>query len=115
MATVEIVDKILIVTIIGEMNAEEVLKEAEESTDQSIPIIGQITDIRQMTAQPVAEQKKLEEARKALPYQVPHALLGKDSAISALVKVYVNYTKASDTRYFTDFEEAKAWIKSFQK
>jgi hypothetical protein len=115
MVKVELVDNIQILTIKGELNADEVLKEAEKLSTYRTSIIGQITDIREMTAQPIADQKKLEMARKAQPHQVPNAILGKDNAMSSLVRIFINFTKAGDTKYFTDLEEAKAWIKSFHQ
>jgi hypothetical protein len=32
-----------------------------------------------------------------------------------LIKIYIRFTKAADTRYFVDSEAAITWVKNFAK
>ena len=111
MVTSKLEDGVLCVFIEGDLNAEETIKEAGKWEDAEY--CGVLTDIRKMTSQPAAEQKKMEEWRKGLEVSRPNALLGGSGAMAALANIYVRFTGAKETRFFTDPDKAKAWLKSF--
>ena len=114
MLTAELKDGIVWLTIEGEMVAQDVKREANKWLSQKDTFSGFITDMRQMTSIPSAsEQKELEEWRKQNKSGKPHALLGKTNALGAFVQIFIRLTKAKDTRYFMNPDNAISWIKSF--
>lgn len=113
MITSKLEDGVVWLIIEGELVADEVLAEAAKWLPQKDTFAGFITDIKAMTKQTVAEQKKLEEGRKNNKSGKPNAILGKDSAFAVLAKIYIRFTNAENVRYFTDPDEAKAWLKNF--
>jgi hypothetical protein len=112
MITSELKDEIVWLTVNGDMNSQEVMREAGKWLTQKEAFSGFITDLRNMTSIPsLTEQRKLEEWRKRNRSGKRHALLGQTNALGALVQIYVRLTKASDTRYFMDPESASMWVK----
>jgi hypothetical protein len=111
MVTSELKDGIVWLTVEGEMDSQEIMREASKWLSQTDAFSGFITDLRQMTSIPsLSEQKKLEEWRKQNKSGKPHAMLGRTNALGALAQIYVRLTQAEDTRYFMDPEAATSWI-----
>jgi hypothetical protein len=102
------------VEINGEFIADEIVAETTKWLVKPEAYIGYMTDIRQMTKQTVYEQKKAEDQAKKNKSGKPRAVLGKDSATAALVNIYIRFTRAEGIRYFTQVDEAKAWLKTYQ-
>jgi hypothetical protein len=114
MVTSELRDGIVWLTIEGEMEAGEVKREAGRWLVQKDAFSGFITDLREMTSIPsTAEQKELEAWREHNKSGKPHALLGRTNALGVLIQMYIQLTKAKDTRYFMNPEAAEAWVKGF--
>ncbi len=116
MITSELRDGIVWLTVVGRLTVEDVKREAGKWLPQKDTFIGYITDLRMITGSPsVSDRKKLEEWRKQNKSGKPHAMLGPDNLVASIVKAYIRITSAKDTRYFTDVEEAIAWVKSFDQ
>jgi hypothetical protein len=113
MVTSELKDNIVWLYFEGALNAEEAMAEISQWLPIKDTFDGFISDIRKMTDQPAADQKKLEEWRKANGSEKPNAILAKDNIMAVLARVYIRFTRAESTRYFTDAETAKAWIREF--
>ncbi len=114
MVTSELKDGIVWLTVEGELVSQDVMREAGQWLSQKDAFSGFITDLCEMTSIPsTTEQKKLEEWRKQNESGKPHALLGRTNALGALIKIYIRFTKAEDTRYFMKPEAAIAWVKGF--
>ena len=99
----------------GDLVAQEVLDEAEKWLPKIDTCLGFITDIRKMENAPIIEQKKLEAGRKVHNTGKPSAILIKDNAMASIVKIYIRFTKAEDSGYFTDIDKAIAWIRNYQQ
>jgi uncharacterized membrane protein len=112
MVTGKLENEILWIVLKGNLVADEVIAETNKWVPQNEQYIGMVTDIREMGDSPAIEQKKLEAQRKQNNLNKPNAILGQDNAMSAIVAIYIRFTRASNTRYFTDAEEAKKWILS---
>lgn len=115
MVTYKIEDGVLWVVVDGQLNAEELIEAGNKWMQEKDDYVGAVTDIRKMTSQPATEQKKVEEWRKEQDTGRPNALLGSSGAMAALANIYIRFTGAKDTRFFSDPEKAKAWAKSFAK
>ncbi|MCP4542150.1 MAG: hypothetical protein GY832_33930 [Chloroflexi bacterium] len=114
MVTSELKDGIVWLIVEGDMTAQDVRREAGKWLPRKHVFSGFITDLRRMTTIPATiEQKKLEEWRKQNKSGKPHALLGRTNALGALIKIYVRFTKAADTRYFMDPKAAVTWVRNF--
>ena len=112
----ELKDGIVWLTVEGELISQDITREAGKWLSQKDAFSGFITDLREMTPIPsMTEQKELEEWRKQNNSGKPHALLGRTNALGALIKIYVRFTKAEDTRYFMNSEAAIAWVKNFDQ
>jgi len=110
----ELKDGIVWLTIEGELEAEEVQREAGKWLAQKDTFSGFITDLRELIAIPsMEEQKRLEAWREQNKSGKPHAILGRTNAMSVLITIYVRLTKARDTRYFMNPEAAIDWVKNF--
>ncbi len=115
MITSELKDGIVWLTVEGDLTWQEVAREAGKWISQEQAFSGFITDLRGMASIPsMVEQKRMEEWRQQNKSGKPHALLGRTNALGALITIYVRFTKAADTRYFMDPEEAINWIKNFE-
>ncbi len=109
MVTSELKDGIVWLTVEGELTANAVKREASKWLSQKDAFSGFIADLCEMTSIPsTLEQKELEEWRKRNKSGKPHALLGRTNALGVLIKIYVRFTKAEDTRYFMNPEAAIA-------
>jgi hypothetical protein len=116
MITSELRDGIVWLTVVGRLTTQDVMREAGKWLPQKDTFSGFITDLRMMTGGPsMFEREKLEAWRKQNKSGKPHAMLGPDTLIASIVKAYIRVTSAKDTRYFTDVEEAIAWVKSFDQ
>jgi hypothetical protein len=112
----ELKDGIVWLTVVGKLTAEDVKREAGKWLPQKDTFSGYITDLRMLTSSPsIFEREKLEEWRKQNESGKPHAMLGTDNVMASIIKAYIRITGAKDTRYFTDVEEAIAWVKSFDQ
>ena len=112
MVTADIKGNILRIKIVGELSYDEVSRVTDPLLTETKSITGMFTDIREITTYPVKEQRKLEQRRKDDNLQVPHALLGKDNALAPIVRLFIRFTTAENTRYFTSKEEALHWLKT---
>jgi hypothetical protein len=116
MITSELRDGIVWLTVVGRLTTQDVMREAGKWLSQKDTFSGFITDLRMMTGAPsMVEREKLEAWRKQNKSGKPHAMLGPDTLIASIVKAYIRVTSAKDTRYFSDVEEAIAWVKSFDQ
>jgi hypothetical protein len=116
MITSELRDGIVWLTVVGRLTVEDVKREAGKWLPQKDTFSGYITDLRMMTGSPsMVERERLEAWRKQNKSGKPHAMLGPDTLVASMVKAYIHFTKAKDTRYFTDVEEAIAWVKGFDQ
>ena len=116
MITSELRDGIVWLTVVGKLTTQDVKREAGKWLSQKDTFSGFITDLRMVTGTPsIFEREKLEKWRKQNKSGKPHATLGPHSVVGSIVKAYIRVTNAKDTRYFTDAEEAIAWIKSFDQ
>jgi hypothetical protein len=116
MITSELRDSIVWLTVEGEIDSEDFMREAAKWLSQKETFSGFITDLREMTAIPsTTEQQRLEEWRKGNKSGKPHALLGRTNALGVLIQIYIRLTKAEDTRYFMNREAAIAWVRDFQQ
>ena len=114
MITSELRDGIVWLTVEGELTTEEVKLEVGKWLAQTDDYDGFITDLRGMTTIPSAsDQKRMEAWRKENNSGKPHALLGQTNALGALITIYMQLTKARDTRYFMRPEAAVRWVKNF--
>ncbi len=77
--------------------------------------VGYILDIRAMTERNVLEQEKAEQAARKNQSGKVRAVLGKGAALGILVNLHIRVTRAQGVRYFTNEEDAKAWVMSFKK
>ncbi|MBN2414535.1 hypothetical protein JXO52_01770 [bacterium] len=113
MITSKLEDGVVWFIIDGDLRADEMVPETDKWLTRLDEYAGYITDIRKMGRAPAIEKKKMEERRQQNNTGKPNAILGRDDAMAILAKIYVHFTGARDTRYFTDPEEAKKWLKSF--
>lgn len=115
MVKTKLEDMVLWITIEGDLKADEVIVEFNKWIPRKNEFIGLITDVRQMGASSAVDQKKLADQRRKNNLNKPHAILGKDSAFSVLVDIFVRFTRSENTRYFSDPEKAKEWLRSQSK
>jgi hypothetical protein len=109
-------DGIVWLTVEGDLDSQDAIREIGRWLSQGEAFSGFITDLRSMTSIPSSEkQKKLEEWRKGNKTGKPHALLGQTNALGVLIQIYARLTKAEDTRYFMDPERAIAWVNGFDR
>lgn len=95
----------------GEFLADELINETNRWLHtRSNDYIGYLVDIRKMTKQTVAEQKKAEAQAKKNNSGKPRAVLGKDIGMAMLVNIYIRFTGAEGIRYFTNTDEAIKWL-----
>lgn len=115
MITSKLEDGVVWFIIDGDLRADDMIPETEKWLTRGDEYAGYITDIRRMGKAPAIEKKRMEEQRQRNNSGKPNAILGRDDAMGILAKIYVNFTGAKDTRYFTDPDLAKQWLKSFKK
>lgn len=115
MVTSKLEDGIVWFVVEGDLVAQEVLDDAKKWQPQINTFSGYVTDVRKMKNASAFEQKKLETGRKANNTGKPNAILIKDNAMAAIVKIYMRFTKAENMSYFTDVDEAVAWVKSYRQ
>jgi hypothetical protein len=72
--------------------------------------VGYLVDISKMTEHSAVEQKKAEELTRQLNSGKPRAVVGKDTATSALINIYMRFTNAKGIKYFSNFDDAKTWL-----
>ena len=112
MVTSELKDGVVWLTVEGELTAQDVMHEAGKWLSQKDAFSGFITDLREMTSPPSAdEQKKLAEWRRQNSPGIPHAMLGRTNAMGVLLQIYTRVTNTTALRYFMDPEAAIAWVK----
>lgn len=115
MITSQLRDGVVWLTVDGELLAKDMIAETNQWLLRKGEFAGFISDVRKMTACKSAEKLKLEEERKRNKSGKPNAILIKDDAMSAVVKIYMRLTGAEQTRYFTSEREAVAWLKNSGK
>lgn len=113
MITSKLEDGIVWYTIDGELKADEMIPETQKWLNRQDEYIGYISDVRKMTKASSYDKQRMEEERRKNKTGKPNAILLKDDAMAVIAKIYIKFTNAKDTRYFTDPEIAKAWLKSF--
>ncbi|NQT26554.1 hypothetical protein HQ585_14465 [candidate division KSB1 bacterium] len=114
MVTSRLEDGIVWFIIEGDLTADEMIPETDKWLSRLDEYCGYITDIRKMEKASSYDKQRMEDQRKKNKTGKPSALLLKDDAMSVIAKIYINFTKAKDTRYFTDPEKAKEWLKNFK-
>ena len=106
-------DRIVILSVEGELSADQVHAELLNWYGKRMDEFdGYIIDLNQMTKHPALEQRKAAAYEKKLPSNKPHAIVGKDEKIARLISIFERFTKANLVKYYTNLEEAKAWIVS---
>lgn len=113
MVTSQLQDRIVILSVEGELSADEVHAELLNWYETKLDDFdGYIIDLNRMTKHPAIEQRKAAAYEKKLPSNKPHAIVGKDEKIARLINIFERFTKASFVKYYTNHEDAKAWILS---
>ena len=112
MITSRLEDGIVWFTIDGELKANEMIPETEKWLSRRNEYCGYISDVRKMTTASALDKKLIEEQRKSNNTGKPNAILLKNGAMAIIAKVYINFTKAENTKYFTNPEKAIEWLKS---
>jgi hypothetical protein len=112
MVQVKLEGHYLWVIIEGDLVADEAISKINQWVGRKNEFVGLITDIRKMKESTAVEQKKLEEQRKRNNLGKPNAILGRESAMAIVVDIYIRFTRAEKTRYFTDEKKAKDWLDS---
>ena len=116
MVTSELRDGIVWIIVEGEMTSQGIITEANKWRSQTDALSGFITDLRQMTSTPSAdEQKKLAEWRRQNSPSIPQAMLGRTNTMGVMLQIYTRLTNAESLRYFMDPEAAIAWVKRFDQ
>lgn len=105
-------DRVVWMIVDGPLYAGEFIRETDKWLSRLDEYDGYITDVRQMTTSTATDKKRIEERRQENNTGKASAILVRDDFMGALAKIYINFTKASDTRIFQDPEKAKAWIRS---
>lgn len=114
MITSRLEDGILWYTIEGELKADELILETRKWLSRRDEYCGYISDVRKMTKASSYDKQRIEDEREKNKTGKPNALLLKDDAMAVIAKIYIKFTGAKDTKYFTDEESAKNWLKSFR-
>lgn len=114
MVTSKLEDGIVWYTIEGEMKADEMIPETDKWLSRQDEYCGYVSDVRKMTKATSYDKQRMEEQRRKNNTGKPNAILLKDDAMAVIAKIYIRFTGARDTHYFTDEEKAKAWLKSFK-
>ena len=99
----------------GELKADELIPETKKWLNRLDEYCGIISDVRKMTTAKSIEKKRIEEQRKLNDTGKPNAILVKNEAMAVVAQIYIKFTKAEATKYFTDPEKAKEWLKNFEK
>ena len=106
-------DHIVYIDIEGEFKADELLSETDKwISEHNDEFIGYLVDISKVTKHPAMEQRKAEAGARKVEEHKPRAVVGKDDMSARLISIYVRFTKAERIHYFTNQEEAKAWLLS---
>ena len=111
MVTSRLDDRILMLAIEGEFSADEFQAELTSWINTRLDDFdGYIINLNEMTKHPAMEQRKAAAYEKNLNIDKPHVIVGKDEKIARLLKIFERFTKADVVKYFTNDEDAKAWI-----
>ena len=111
MVTSQLEDRIVILSVEGELSADDVHAELLHWYETRLnDFDGYIINLNQMTKHPALEQRKAAAYEKKLPANKLHVIVGKDEKIARLIKIFERFTKADFVKYFTDQQEAKEWI-----
>jgi hypothetical protein len=110
MITSKLENRVVWMTVEGPLLADEFIAETEQWLSRLKEYDGYITDVRKMTTSTALDKKRIEDRRQQNKTGKASAILVKDDFMGTLAKIYINFTKASDTQIFTDPEKAKAWI-----
>jgi hypothetical protein len=111
MITSRLEENVVYIDIDGAFSAEDLYTESKRWLDShKDDYVGYLVDISKMTDHSAVEQKKAEELTRQLDTGKPRAVVGKDTATSALINIYTRFTKAKGIKYFSNFKEAKNWL-----
>jgi hypothetical protein len=115
MITSKLEDRVVWMIVDGPLLAYEFIRETDKWLSRLEEYDGYITDVRQMTTSTATDKKRIEERRQQNKSGKASAILVRDDFMGTLAKIYINFTKASDTQIFQDPEKAIAWIQSHRK
>jgi len=115
MVTSRLEDRVVWMVVEGPLLADEFIAETDKWLSRLDEYEGYITDVRKMTTSTALDKKRIEDRRKQNQTGKASAILVRDDFMGTLAKIYINFTKASDTQIFTDPEKAKAWVQSHGK
>ena len=111
MITAEIKEKIIHITIVGELSYEEFNAVVDPLTKSGQPYVGYLSDGREMTRyRSVKDQLRLAERHKQSDPEKRNAILMAQNGMSAIAKLYLRFTGDVNTRVFTNRKEALAWV-----
>ena len=110
MVTSKLEDRVVWMIVEGPLLADEFIPETDQWLSRLDEYDGYITDVRKMTTSTALDKKRIEDRRKQNQTGKVSAILVRDNFMGTLAKIYINFTKASETQIFTDPEKAKAWI-----
>ena len=115
MVTSKLEDRVVWMIVEGPLLADEFIPATEKWLSRLDEYDGYITDVRKMTTASALDKSRIEDRRKQNDTGKASAILVRDDFMGTLAKIYINFTKASDTQFFTDPEKAKAWIQGHRK
>jgi hypothetical protein len=115
MITSKLEDRVVWMIVKGPLLADEFISETDQWLSRQGEYDGYITDVREMTTATAWDKKRIEDRRKQNNTGKASAILVRDNIMGVLAKIYINFTKASDTQFFTDPHKAKIWIQGHRK
>jgi hypothetical protein len=115
MVSSELKDRVVWMIVDGPLLADEFIRETDKWISRPDEYDGYITDVRKMTTASAVDKKRIEERRQQNKTGKASAILVRDDFMGTLAKIYIDFTKASDTKIFQDPEKAAIWIRAHRK
>jgi len=115
MVKAELKDKIIWITIIGDLRYEHFLDAVEPIFKSGEEYIGFISDGRELKGFSPLDQNLCSNHHKTHNPEKPNAILMKDNPTLLLIaKIYIKFTKAKNSSIFTSEKEAIDWVKNYK-